>query len=1112
MIRLFIKKIFCVIILSIPVISTASETKKVELGENIATVVQSAQRGDIILLAEGIHECTQTIDFRGYNLILAYTTADNADPSKCVIDFKENQGFNFHSHEIDSSRVMNITIRNAKAANGGAVYCDGASPEFNHCIFENNEATNLGGAVYVKNGKPFFDSCVFQNNKANSGGGIYFDQDANATVYECGFYTNTAVTDGGGIYINESFPLFIIKNWVRANTAERHGGGIFIHGSTAFQMENINIHSNHTTTGDGGGIYLDQTDTFQLKNCNIYENLASDNGGGIYVNESQAPRLERSLILGNVANINDGGAIYMKSTNVPMLINLLMTENRSQKGGALMFSDCQDVEIQFCTLGKNISNGTSGVSFFDNSPAIILNSIFWNDGYEEIVSSDSEAITVAFSDIQMDANDVHKGQWNFNKDPLFLEKDASDVDINNINNYFHLPDTSPCVNSGMTTYSMTLNAYSMTYISYLDYHGVDRKNQGTSFDMGAFEHEFIPGFLTATPINGRAPLEVSFECSAANTLISYTFTAYFGDESDPVSNTTGFFTHEYDRGIFEAKCKITPVETNKQDQFSMTESVEINVTSLKWKFNTGDIIDSSPAIGSDGTVYVGSDNGYLFAINPEGQEKWRFKTGARITSSPTIDMVNNVERVYFGSEDKNVYAVRADNGQEIWRFKTFGEVYSSPAVDLQKNIYIGSCDYNLYAINSDGTRKWSFFTKDRVISSPSIMYYTSRYGDTISMLFIGSLDDHLYALDLSSGNLIWSKDIGGDIFGSPTIGDDATIYVSACFTTGATANNKLIAFDREGHQKWEYVIWRGAYASPTVYAAVHSQLTVGMIFLGSYDNNLYSLGYDGIEKWAFPTRNDPGVTQADILSTVAAGQYGTIFFGSENHSIYAVNYEKGKMIWSYPTQGPVYSSPALSDDGTLYVGSFDHHLYAIYTNVQGLSSTSPWPMYRQNNKHQARIELKEQDMPPTILRTYPEANATNVAARVPITLSMTFSKEMKSGSIDISFESALSSTPLSTDMITYDVINLDNEDRTRVTVVSFQPITKTSANAGSTYTPTTLDYDTRYKIKVSSTAEDLDGIKIQGDWSWIFYSESKSPEDNGDSSNVRGCFIDLIRR
>lgn len=37
----------------------------------------------------------------------------------------------------------------------------------------------------------------------------------------------------------------------------------------------------------------------------------------------------------------------------------------------------------------------------------------------------------------------------------------------------------------------------------------------------------------------------------------------------------------------------------------------------RWRFRTGDNIESSPAIGTDGTVYVGSNDGYLYAINAD---------------------------------------------------------------------------------------------------------------------------------------------------------------------------------------------------------------------------------------------------------------------------------------------------------------------------------------------------------------------------------------------------------------------------------------------------------------------------------------------------------------
>ena len=71
---------------------------------------------------------------------------------------------------------------------------------------------------------------------------------------------------------------------------------------------------------------------------------------------------------------------------------------------------------------------------------------------------------------------------------------------------------------------------------------------------------------------------------------------------------------------------------------------------------------SSPAIGSDGTVYVGSEDGKLYAINGKtGVKLWEFETGDSIygvTSSPAIGSDGTV---YIGSSDNKLYAIKTDS-------------------------------------------------------------------------------------------------------------------------------------------------------------------------------------------------------------------------------------------------------------------------------------------------------------------------------------------------------------------------------------------------------------------------------------------------------------------
>src|SRR5437660_5967102 len=94
---------------------------------------------------------------------------------------------------------------------------------------------------------------------------------------------------------------------------------------------------------------------------------------------------------------------------------------------------------------------------------------------------------------------------------------------------------------------------------------------------------------------------------------------------------------------------------------------------VKWKFKTERVIEawfSSPTV-SDETVYVGSDDSYLYALNVlTGELKWKFKTGDVVYSSPAV--VDGA--VYVGSHDGYLYSVDAQTGEERWKVKTGNRV------------------------------------------------------------------------------------------------------------------------------------------------------------------------------------------------------------------------------------------------------------------------------------------------------------------------------------------------------------------------------------------------------------------------------------------------------
>jgi hypothetical protein len=124
---------------------------------------------------------------------------------------------------------------------------------------------------------------------------------------------------------------------------------------------------------------------------------------------------------------------------------------------------------------------------------------------------------------------------------------------------------------------------------------------------------------------------------------------------------------------------------------------------LKWKFNThGFIDDCSPAIDSEGNIYIGSNSNWFYSISPNGSENWRFKTGDDIRSSPVIDKFGII---YICSMDGNLYVLNPD-GSIRWIFPTGNKnhMISTPAIGEDGTVYICSTppyyDYSyLYAIS-----------------------------------------------------------------------------------------------------------------------------------------------------------------------------------------------------------------------------------------------------------------------------------------------------------------------------------------------------------------------------------------------------------------------------
>jgi outer membrane protein assembly factor BamB/subtilisin family serine protease len=293
----------------------------------------------------------------------------------------------------------------------------------------------------------------------------------------------------------------------------------------------------------------------------------------------------------------------------------------------------------------------------------------------------------------------------------------------------------------------------------------------------------------------------------------------------------------------------------------------LTIDDSQWQTATGDSVTCSPAVGADGTVYVGSNDNSLYAYGPGGIVKW------------------------------------SHAGQAI--FDT-----SAAAIGPDGTIYAGNYDGSVYAFNTDGSVKWTYAvpgavgsgtTGNSVTSSPALA--------SDGTVYVHSSDGNLYALS-AAGSLKWSAAAPGQSYSSPTIAPDGTIYIG-------TDSGTFYAFSPAGTQKW-------AFATPDtgpVYTAAAID-AAGSLYIGTLAGNLYSVSSSGTLRWTYAVGD--AVTSAPALAN------GAVYFGGYDSSLYALSAATGALQWKFPLGAQVRASaPAVDANGTVYIGCYDHNVYAV---------------------------------------------------------------------------------------------------------------------------------------------------------------------------------------
>ncbi len=272
-----------------------------------------------------------------------------------------------------------------------------------------------------------------------------------------------------------------------------------------------------------------------------------------------------------------------------------------------------------------------------------------------------------------------------------------------------------------------------------------------------------------------------------------------------------------------------------------------------------------------------------------------------------------------------------------WRFQTRGPVVGGPAVG-RGMVCVGSRDSYVYALDSSsGHLLWEVHTEDRVESTPTLA------GDR---LYLTSRDGHIYCLATSDGSEHWSYDTGAASRSSPAVADDVVF--------AGNQRGSLIAVDRKsGTLRWQATARDEISAAPTIAddlvivgswdGTVHAfsredgeqawvrEVEEPVAAAGAFADGIYYVGTDALSILALDITTGETVWETDIEDRVRCCPALTedlVVFGAMDGRVYAVGRDEGQLVWSFETEDEILASPAITND-VVYVGSKDGALYTL---------------------------------------------------------------------------------------------------------------------------------------------------------------------------------------
>ncbi|XP_048392515.2 beta-alanine-activating enzyme isoform X1 [Stegostoma tigrinum] len=338
---------------------------------------------------------------------------------------------------------------------------------------------------------------------------------------------------------------------------------------------------------------------------------------------------------------------------------------------------------------------------------------------------------------------------------------------------------------------------------------------------------------------------------------------------------------------------------------------------VRWKSDTAKCVDASPLVvisgdnDSDGTVYIGSHSHRIQAIDLlSGRIRWERILGDRIESSACISRCGNF--IIVGCYDGSVCVLRVSDGQTYWIFWTEDSVKSSPVMDSDLGlVFVGSHDQHLYALDIPGkVCAWKLYCGGGAVFSTPCLNKSPR------RLYIATLGESLVAVNPDTRSVVWKHFCGKPLFSSPQC-TVQNVFVGC-------VDGSLQCFSHNGDQLWQFSTGGPIFTSPCI---CRFSPTSQKIICGSHDCFVYCLDEVGSLMWKFETSRQVYAVPF-VFTNYNLDNRTLVAVISTDGNLWLLAAATGELVTSYSLPGKVFSSPVLWKEA-LIVGCRNNFVYCL---------------------------------------------------------------------------------------------------------------------------------------------------------------------------------------